>query len=218
MQRDIAAIEERVACVSNLRRNRNNQELTIRSTEDISRSNNSSPVNGVARHNTRNGSRASSINGRFDRIAEDEGLDPPPRPTISSRSASGPAHPVPQRRASGFEGPTTLARDHSPAPRLSRVPTEPTQIMSARNGLRVTKRDNLRGGGFDEDQSDFTDSPSASELSRTTSWSINGQLGSDISKKMPPPPPPVPSRSKKPPPPPPPMRRSALSTTEVPHY
>ena len=199
----------------------------------MNRSNTSSPVNGIGRVNTRTRSRASSINDRFGRIAEDEGLDPPLRPTISSRSASRnnsvgrelpgydlPSRPAGQRSASGFEGPTSLARDLSPAAptRLAKIPTDPAQINGARNGLRVTKRIDSRNGIFDDDQSDIVDSPVSSELSRMTSWSMNGNDGSDISKKPPPPPPP-PSRATKPkPPPPPPMKRSALSTSAVPHY
>ena len=207
----------------------------------ISRSNNDSPVNGLGRRNTR--SRASSINDRFSRIAEDEGLEPPRRPTISSRSASGhnsparelpgfdlPVRPPVQRSASGFEGPTSL-RDQSPvaAPRLSRVPTEPTHLIGARNGLRVTKREtngigmngNYSNGVFADDASDYTQSPTGTELSRTTSWSMNGNDGSNaaaMSKRGPPPPPPSRSTKPKAAPPPLPMKRSALSTSEVPRY
>ena len=220
-------------------------------TAMISRSNNDSPVNGLPRRNTHTRSRASSINtgtslsDRFSRIAEDEGLDPPPplRPTISSsRTASGqnsprrefpgfdlPSRPaVQQRSASTFEGPTSLARDHSPAglPRLSRVPTEPTQLIGARNGLRATKRDTngasgVNGSVFADDASDYTDSPTGSELSRTTSWSVGGNDGSNVTgvcKRAPPPPPPSRATKPKPAPPPPPMKRSALSTSEVPRY
>ena len=52
------------------------------------------------------------------------------------------------RSHSTFEGPTSLVyggggRADSPAglPRLSRVPTEPTQILAGRSQLRVTKHD-----------------------------------------------------------------------------
>jgi hypothetical protein len=51
---------------------------------------------------------------------------------------------------------------------------------------------------------------------RSSSWSQNNNNGDWASGKKAPPPPP-PSRAKKPPPPPP-MKRSALSTSEVPHY
>ena len=197
----------------------------------ISRSNNDSPVNGMGRKNTR--SRTNSVSDRFSRIAEDEGLDPP-RPIISSRSASGqnsprrelpgfdlPSCPAAQRSASGFEGPTSLARDHSPAapPRLSRVPTEPTQLIGARQRLRETNGANgsYSNGVFADDASNYSESPTGSELSRTTSWSVGGNDGSSTTTKRAPPPPP-PSRATKPKPPPPPMKRSALSTSEVPRY
>lgn len=179
------------------------------------RSDTSSPVNGLGRRMTN--SRANSIS----QIAEDEPLEPPRPPMISSRASSGTSSPTskPQlgRSVSGFEGPTSLVREreHSPPvmPRLSRAPTEPATIQSARNGLRVTKRGDENGGVFGDDQSD--DSDTASTLTRATSWSMQGQNGS-LAKKPPPPPPP-PSRSKKPPPPPP-LKRSALSTSEVPNY
>ena len=202
----------------------------------MNRSDTASPVNGLGRRNTRTRSRASSITDRFSRIAEDEPLEPPIRPTISSRSASGqnsprrelpgfdlPSRPTINRSASGFEGPTSIARDHSPAsahmPRLSRVPTEPSQITSAKTRLRSTRppdSDN-ESGVFGDDQSDYSDSSTTLERARTTSWSMAGHDGSTMSKKKPPPPPPPPSRSTKPPPPPP-LKRSALSTSEVPNY
>lgn len=175
---------------------------------------------------------------RFGDIAEDEPLEPPVRPGISLRLPSGqnsprrelpgfdlPARPSISRGNSTFEGPTSLGRSESPAamPRLSRVPTEPTQILAGRSQLRITKRDSQVGGAdvFGDDQSDYSDSPSAYEQhSRTASWSASSALsqdpyGSGVARKMPPPPPP--SRAKKPPPPPP-LKRSALSTSEVPHY
>lgn len=187
-------------------------------------------------------SRASSLTQRFANIAEDEPLDPPSRPTISSRAPSGqnsprrelpgfdlPVRPVPGGRSlSGFEGPTSLTRDRdrgdSPAgmPRLNRVPTEPTLILAGRSNLRVTKRDSQIGDVFGDDQSDTysTETPTSYDShSRTASWSSTSMLGQDAGgggRKGPPPPPP-PSRSKKPPPPPP-LKRSALSTSEVPHY
>jgi hypothetical protein len=172
-------------------------------------------------------SRASSLTQRFAGIAEDEPLEPPVRPTISSRVPSGqnsprrelpgfdlPVRPSQNRTTStGFEGPTTLGREGSPAgmPRISRVPTEPTSLLGARSQLRVTKRDGNPGDVFGDEQNDYgADTVAGSELSRTTSWSNTAHDGG---KKAPPPPPP--SRAKKPPPPPP-LKRSALSTSEVP--
>ena len=204
----------------------------------MNRSNTSSPVNGMARRNTGVRSRASSITDRFSRIAEEEPLEPPVRPTISSRSVSVsgtasparelasfnfPPRPAVNRSATGFEGPTSIAaRDPSPArmPRLSRVPTEPTALQGARSNLRVTKRAESNGNGvFADDASDYSDSTSALEPVRSASWSMRGQDGSEVVGKKPPPPPPPPSRSTKPKPPaPPPLKRSALSTSEVPGY
>ncbi|KAK3676330.1 hypothetical protein LTR78_003604 [Recurvomyces mirabilis] len=195
------------------------------------RSDTASPVNGIARRGTR--SRASSMTQRFAGIAEDEPLEPPSRPTISSRVPSGqnsprretpgfdfPIRPAAQRAASGFEGPTSISRNESPAgmPRLSRVPTDPIALMAAatggRDGLRVSKRDSQIGNVFGDDQSDYSTEPSSAfdrlQHSRTSSFSQQ-----DGGRKAPPPPPP--SRSKKPPPPPP-LKRSALSTSEIPHY
>ncbi|KAF2160683.1 hypothetical protein M409DRAFT_70226 [Zasmidium cellare ATCC 36951] len=202
------------------------------------RSGTASPVNGgMMRRQTR--SRASSMNDRFGRIDEDEPLEPPPRPTISSRVPSGansprkelPGFDLPVRinntrstSTPGFEGPTQLRAD-SPAgmPRLARVPTEPSHLLGARSNLRITKsREAQAHGGsdvFGDDQSEYSDSPSTAfdEHHRAPSWSTMGQDGGSQAavKKAPPPPPP--SRAKKPPPPPP-MKRSALSTSEVPHY
>jgi hypothetical protein len=182
-------------------------------------------VNGLGRRTTR--SRASSVTDRFSRIAEDEPFDTTMRPTISSRLPSGqnsprrelpgfdlPSRPVVNRGNTGFEAPTSFGREASPGgmPRLSRVPTEPTQLLGARNNLRVTKRDYQGGDTFGDDQSDYSDLSLAP--SRSTSWSVAGQEGSSIGKKAPPPPP---SRAKKPPPPPP-LKRSALSTSEIPQY
>jgi hypothetical protein len=102
-------------------------------------------------------------------------------------------------------------------PRLTRVPTEPTQLLGARNGLRVTKRDSQNV--FGDEASDLSDSASDFQPSRSATWSLaanDGGSGVDRIAKKPPPPPPPPSRSTKPPPPLP-MKRSALSTSEVPH-
>ena len=177
---------------------------------------------------------------RFSRITEEDGpLEPPVRPTISSRASSGHNSPrrelpgsyerpqIGGRSVSGFEGPTSLAREQSPVgmQRLARVPPEPlAQIQGARNGLRVTKRVengfvNGNGNGiFADDQSDYSESPT--EMSRSTSWTNSttaGQNGVGATTAKKPPPPPPPSRSKKPPPAPP-LKRSALSTSEVPGY
>ncbi|KAK5167376.1 uncharacterized protein LTR77_007075 [Saxophila tyrrhenica] len=205
----------------------------------ISRSSTASPVNGLPRRPTAR-SRASSINtdSRFSRITEEEPAAPPNLETLrggggsfASRSTSAqnsPRRELPNfdfsgrpaplaRSTSNFQPPVTTGRDQSPAPmpRLSRVPTEPTQILAGRNNLRVTKRvdSSQRDPVFGDDASDASDS--ASELSRISSWTAGGQQENAISKKGPPPPPP-PSRNTKPAPPPLPMKRSALSTGEVP--
>lgn len=187
---------------------------------------------------TQSRSRAGSMNDRFARIAEDEGLEPPRRPTIGSRATSGansparelPGFDLPTRQPNyrststpGFEGPMTMGgsgREQSPAgmPRLSRVPTEPSALLGARSNLRITKsRDGQAAPGedvFGDDQSEYSQSPSSFNDYRNTNWSTTGQDGGSTTKKAPPPPPP--SRSKKPPPPPP-LKRSALSTSEVPN-
>ncbi|KAK0328959.1 hypothetical protein LTR82_000892 [Friedmanniomyces endolithicus] len=202
------------------------------------RSDTASPVNGLPPRRISR-SRASSLTQRFAGIAEDEPLEPPSRPTISSRVTSGQSSPRRElaafdlptnirpiaamgRSHSTFEGPTSLVyggggRADSPAglPRLSRVPTEPTQILAGRSQLRVTKHDSQfsttssgAGDVFSDDQSDVAESP-VYEHARAASWA------QEMGKRMPPPPPP--SRAKKPPPPPP-MKRSALSTSEIPRY
>lgn len=209
----------------------------ISSTQQLSRSNTASPVNGrggypLERRNTR--SRASSINDRFNTIDEDEPLPAPRRPTISSRVPSGanspmkelPGFDLPTRpsirsaSSTGFEGPMSSSynatRSESPAnmPRLTRVPTEPSTLLGARSNLRITKsRDNSQPpseGVFADDASEY--SRYDEQLQRTASYGQDGGMA----KKAPPPPPP--SRASKPKPPPPPMKRSALSTSEVPGY
>ncbi|KAK5723050.1 hypothetical protein LTR17_014011 [Elasticomyces elasticus] len=191
-----------------------------------SRSDTGSPVNGLPANRRISRSRASSLTQRFAGIAEDEPLEPPIRPTISSRLPSGQSSPrrelpgfdlpvrpmVTGRSNSTFEGPTSLGRGESPLgmPRLSRIPTEPTQILAGRSQLRVTKRDG-QGDVFGDEQSDISESP-VYEHNRAATWA---QQDVQARGKMPPPPPP--SRSKKPPPPPP-MKRSALSTSEIPRY
>lgn len=122
-------------------------------------------------------------------------------------------------------------RDNSPAPRLSRVPTEPTALLVAGRPqqLRPVKpraHDIFTDSPVDDDgdrspggyygYNDRSDSPTSfgSLRSQSASFAEAGAVGSV--KKAPPPPPP--SRAKKPaPPPPPPMKRSTLSTSQVPH-
>lgn len=217
-------------------------DFSSASASGSARSDTSSPVNGgpIRRTITQSRSRAGSVNDRFARIAEDEGLEPPSRPTISSRATSGansparelPGFDLPARQPNyrsistpGFEGPMTLGgsgHEHPSAgmPRLSRVPTEPSTLLGARSNLRITRsRDGQQqatsgGDVFGDDQSEYAQSPSTSGDQRNASWSTTGHDGGNSTKKAPPPPPP--SRSKKPPPPPP-LKRSALSTSEVPH-
>ncbi|KAI7607054.1 hypothetical protein KC343_g13211, partial [Hortaea werneckii] len=160
--------------------------------------------------------------------------------------------PINGRANSTFEGPTSLGsvgRSESPAssttmPRLTRVPTEPTPILTGRASLRSTSKPPppreptttttaASSNIFSDDQSSETSSSDPASFlhqhhqpdpARSASWSQNGFLSAAVAgngsqdvfgaKKTPPPPPP-PSRAKKPPPPPP-MKRSALSTGEVP--
>ncbi|KAI6880295.1 BAR-domain-containing protein [Hortaea werneckii] len=227
-------------------------------TSDRSRT--SSPANGYPRRNTINRSRNNSLAQRFDDIAEDEALEPPHRPGIRSRAPSGTNSPrrelpgfdissrppINGRANSTFEGPTSLGsigRSESPAstttmPRLTRVPTEPTPILTGKASLRSTSKPPppreptttaTNSNIFSDDQSSENSDtasflPHQPDPSRSASWSQNGFLSAaaangshdvfSAAKKTPPPPPP-PSRAKKPPPPPP-MKRSALSTGELP--
>ena len=98
--------------------------------------------------------------------------------------------------------------------KLVRIPTEPTALVQAHRGnLRQvsTNYDNKD----DYERSDSPMSRVGTTPSRTTSWSAVDTNGSAGPKKTIPPPI---NRAKKPPPPPPPMKRSALSTSSVPHY
>lgn len=159
----------------------------------------------------------------------------PPRitiPKLASRNMS-PAHdpPSPGRpaysRHSTFDGPSRTQRELSPAPRLSRVPTEPTAVLASRAGLRPVRQTNTFADEYAEDYAGTNGnrrdrsppSPATSHgsgLSRATSWTAPELAVTGSVRKGPPPPPP--SRAKKPPPPPPPMKRSALSSSETSHY
>lgn len=187
---------------------------------------------------TRSRSRSTTAHGYAERFnpPEDEPLPEPARitiPKLSSRNLSPHGNPSPARpaysRQSTLDSPSRSQRDDSPARnRLSRVPTEPTQVLAGRGNLRPTQR-NTFADDYDEDygsanghqpyrrdRSPPSPAPSSqgSVISRAASWS-NHDLPV-MGKKAPPPPPP--SRAKKPPPPPPPMKRSALSSSEVSHY
>ncbi|KAF2718681.1 BAR-domain-containing protein [Polychaeton citri CBS 116435] len=193
-----------------------------------SRSGAGSPANGMFRSGTPR-SRSNTASS-FNPIAEDE-LYEPPHPRFGSRLPSGqssprrevpgfdlPVRPIASRANSGFEGPTSLGRDGSPAgfARLGRVPTAPGEIMGARSNLRSASRDS--GNVFAAAEDDREDDQSDLSMSRTPTWSTQGHDGTvNTAKKLAPPPPP-PSRGKKPPPPPPPFKRSALSESQVSHY
>lgn len=186
-----------------------------------------SPGNGFGRRPTRSRSNtATSLGDRFNRIVEEEPLEPSVRP--SSRIPSGqssprrempgfdlPARPHANSRTnSGFEGPTSL-RDGSPGdmPRLSRVPTEPGHIQGARSNLRsISTQRQMSGDVFGDDGESVTSETPSSYLEPHRQPSF-GAAAMESGKKAAPPPPP--SRSKKPPPPPP-LKRSALSTSELP--
>lgn len=167
---------------------------------------------------------------------EEEPVPEPPRitiPKLASRNLSphGSASPASRptySRQSTFDSPSRSQRDDSPARnRLSRVPTEPTQVLAGRGNLRPVRQTNTFGDEYEDDYTstngqqsyrrDRSPSPGTSSqgsvMSRAASWS-NHDLPL-AGKKAPPPPPP--SRAKKPPPPPP-MKRSALSSSEVSRY
>lgn len=187
----------------------------------------------LARSRSNTGHAAHSYNERFN-PPEEEPVPEPPRITIPrlNRNAS-PAPEAPSlggysarptyARTSTYDSPSRSARDMSPAPRLSRVPTEPTAVLASRAGLRPVRQTNTFSDEYAEDYAGTNGhrrdrsppSPASSGhgsvASRAASWST-----SELGKKAPPPPPP--SRAKKPPPPPPPMKRSALSASETSHY
>ncbi|KAF2199292.1 BAR-domain-containing protein [Delitschia confertaspora ATCC 74209] len=181
---------------------------------------------------------AHGYNERFNPV-EEEPMPEQPRitiPRLSSRNLSPSSHDsyspsgYSQRpaatRSSTFEGPSRLQREVSPAPRLTRVPTDSSVISNSRANLRpVRSATNTFADQYEDEYPDHNgyrrdrsphspDTSQGSALSRTASW--NAQEISPSGKKAPPPPPP--SRSKKPPPPPPPMKRSALSASEPSHY
>ncbi|GAB7322777.1 hypothetical protein MBLNU13_g05350t1 [Cladosporium sp. NU13] len=193
-----------------------------------------SNMNPLARRGTRSRSNtAGSLTERFSRIMEEPPLDPPAK--ISSRIPSGQnsprrelpgfdfsGRPIPSRSQSGFEGPTSLGNGASTPPDmrpLSRVPTDSSQISNMRLNLRSTQsKDSGYGANvFEDADSEVSDTGygNGNSYGRSPSWSQNTNGDWAAGKKAPPPPPP--SRTKKPPPPPP-MKRSALSTSEVPHY
>lgn len=192
-------------------------------------------MNPLARRGTRSRSNtAGSLTERFSRIMEEPPLEPPAK--ISSRIPSGQnsprrelpgfdfsGRPIPSRTQSGFEGPTSLGNGASTPPDmrpLSRVPTDSSQISNVRLNLRSTQsKDSGYGANvFEDADSEVSDAGygNGQSYGRSPSWSQNNNNGDWASGKKAPPPPP-PSRAKKPPPPPP-MKRSALSTSEVPHY
>ena len=140
------------------------------------------------------------------------------------------ARPSYNRANTGDNG-RESTRDFSPAPRISRMPTEPTALLQAgRSQLRPTKRGAINTDVFTDASEDYetsspdryyndrADSPTTSYGSvgsRSASFT-NIETGNVGSIKKGPPPPPPPSRAKKPAPPPPPMKRSTLSTSEIP--
>jgi hypothetical protein len=187
---------------------------------------------------TRSRSNTHTAHGYAERFnPPEEELEPEaPRmtiPRLSSRNISpahsaspgGYARPGIGGRNSTFNGDSRSQRELSPAPRLSRIPTEPTAVLAQRAGLRPVRQNNTFADEYSDDYAgsngyrrDRSPSPSTSlgsELSRSASWTAPELAATGSIKKGPPPPPP--SRSKKPPPPPP-MKRSALSSSETSHY
>lgn len=99
--------------------------------------------------------------------------------------------------------------------KLVRIPTEPTALVQAHRGNLRAVSTNLDHRQDDYERSDSPMSRVSTTPSRTASWSTPDTSGSAGPKKTIPPPPI--NRAKKPPPPPPPMKRSALSTSQLPH-
>jgi hypothetical protein len=178
-------------------------------------------------------SRSNTAHGYAERYnpPEEEPVPELPRvtiPRLSSRTRSpdqNAASPVSRPsygRTATFEPSSRSQRDNSPAPRISRAPTEPTAVLTGRAGLRPVRQTNTFADDYSDDYAGTNGyrrdrsppSPATShgsDLSRATSR----EPAAPGSKKAPPPPPP--SRSKKPPPPPP-MKRSTLSASETSHY
>ena len=193
----------------------------------LARSDTASPAPSIGAMSRRNTgtlsrSRASSIGTNLTNTTTNEEFGGPIHPSISStnRLPSGQNSPrrelpgfdlpssrpaLPGRSASGFEGPTSLGREQSPAPampRLSRVPTEASQILGAKGNLRATKRESIYGDSGsvfgDDSASEVSDSPTG-YVNRNgwQSGSMVGQDGSNVSapaagngeKKRAPPPP-----------------------------
>ncbi|KAK6435692.1 hypothetical protein LTR95_008116 [Oleoguttula sp. CCFEE 5521] len=198
-----------------------------------SRSDTTSPVNGLARRGTRSRSNTASsfTAGGFPRISEEPVIEAPAR--ISSRLPSGqnsprrelpgfdlqmPSRPTVGRTNSNFEGPS--ARDVSPAggmARLSRVPTaDSVSISAARLNLRNTQAPASQYGGSSGGNIFDDDSHSEAHSDGSDFMPSNQRRQSWVDGRKPPPPPP-PSRAKKPPPPPP-LKRSALSESQVSQY
>jgi len=100
--------------------------------------------------------------------------------------------------------------------KLVRIPTEPTALVQAHRGNLRQVSTNFENKHDEYDRSDSPMSRVSTTPSRSTSWSAVDTNGSAGPKKTIPPPPV--NRAKKPPPPPPPMKRSALSTSQIPHY
>lgn len=185
--------------------------------------------NGRSRSNT-----AHSYSDRFTRVDEEPEPEAP-RLTIPARlpsrdqsherAVSGISTRPSYHRSNTADGRTDSTRDYSPAPRLSRMPTEPTALLAGRTQVLRPVRprgadvfsdspQDDEGSSPDRYFNDRSDSPTSyggSIGSRAASFTEVGSVGSV--KKAPPPPPP--SRAKKPPPPPP-MKRSTLSSSEVP--
>ncbi|KAF2095251.1 BAR-domain-containing protein [Rhizodiscina lignyota] len=92
--------------------------------------------NGRSRSNT-----AHSYSERFNRVEEE--APPEPRMTIPARM---PSRDHSESRVSNVIRPTynrantDTNRDYSPAPRISRMPTEPTAMLAGRTNLRPVKR------------------------------------------------------------------------------
>ncbi|KAF2012480.1 BAR-domain-containing protein, partial [Aaosphaeria arxii CBS 175.79] len=114
---------------------------------------------GRSRSNT--GHAAHAYNERFN-PPEEEPVPEPPRATIPRLNRNiSPAHEAPSpgghparpayNRTSTHDGTSRINRDMSPAPRLSRVPTEPTAVLASRAGLRPVRQANTFSDEYAED-------------------------------------------------------------------